>query len=69
MKEKYREGEPFNEANTTIVFPIRDYMITPTRLRTSLDLSEIYNRIYVKLAGSRFEGFVELNKHRFNFDY
>lgn len=65
------EKEPFdpNVPNSTIVFPVRDYMITPTRIRTSFDLNDIYNRIYIKLVGDRFKGFVDLTKYNFNFNY
>lgn len=61
--------DPNGFPNCTIVLPIRDYMITPERLRTSLDLAEIYNKIYVPLSQYRFEGFVDLSKHRYNFNY
>lgn len=61
--------DPKGFPNSTIVLPIRDYMITPERIRTSLDLAEIYNKIYVPLSQYRFEGFVDLSKHRYNFNY
>jgi hypothetical protein len=53
----------------TGAFPVRDYMITPTHIRTSKELTDLYRRIYVKNEGDKYKGFVDLNKFKFDFDY
>jgi hypothetical protein len=52
-----------------MVFPVRDYMVTPSRLRCSKDFNDVYRRIYLKEQAHMFEGFVDIANFNFNFDF
>lgn len=44
-------------------------MITPTHIRSSRELSEIYHKIYIKNQGWRYDGLIDLTKFPFDYDY
>jgi hypothetical protein len=50
-------------------YPMRDVMLTPNRLRTSKELSDLYRNTYVKNNGWRFEGLVDIANFPFDYDY
>jgi hypothetical protein len=50
-------------------FPVRDFMITDTHIRTTKDMSDIYHRMYLKNQGWRYEGLVDLESFPFDYDY
>jgi hypothetical protein len=49
LEEGVQSKVPFNLStpNSSIAFPARDFLITSSRIRSSFDLDDIYQRIYV----------------------
>lgn len=50
-------------------FAIRDFMLTSERIRESSDLNDLYHKSYAKHYGHKYEKFINLSAHNFNYEY
>jgi hypothetical protein len=68
--DRLRRNESLEAGDVLVgAFPMRDFMITQSHLRTSKEMSDIYRRMYIRNQGWRFDGLVDLQAFSFDYDY
>lgn len=56
-----------NVHSITPGFTYRDYMLNSERIRESTEMNELYQKSYVKHHGHKYEKFINLSTHNFNY--